>query len=81
MLTVKEHMHLEIEGRLWKYQGAKEAYVRDHLGVGITRHAQIVMRLLDSPDAEAANPRLVRRLRRLRDQRRAHRTRRVAASS
>lgn len=77
MLTVREHMALQAEGMRWRYQGAKEAWVREHLGLTATRHAQLVMTLLERPEAEHAHPTLVRRLRRLREQRRTVRSART----
>lgn len=73
MLTVREHMALELAGRHYRYAGAKTSDARELLGYSETRFAQVVTALLERPDAEAAHPQLVRRLRRLRDVRRAAR--------
>ena len=45
----------------------------ERLGMTPVRHAQVVAGLLERADAEAAYPREVRRLRRLRDARRVRR--------
>lgn len=69
-LTVRELMMLEVERSWWKYVGAKEAHVRDQLGMNMTRYYQALNALLDRPEAVAYDAVLVRRLQRLRDQRR-----------
>jgi len=73
-VTDAEHTALNIEAAYWRYPGAKEAHIRDQLGWSATRHAQVVQALLERPDAEVEAPGVVRRLRRLRDARRAART-------
>src|SRR5690606_11391972 len=70
-MTDDEHTALTIEAAYWRYPGAKEARIRDELGWSATRHAEVVQALIDRPDVEAEEPMVVRRLRRLRDQRRA----------
>lgn len=79
MLTVREHMALEVAGRRYRYPGARTAETLEVLGYTETRFAQVVTALLERPDAEAAYPQLVHRLRRLRDVRRAARRGRHAA--
>lgn len=74
MLSVRDHMTLAAEAQRWRHAGLKEAWVREHTGRSLTLHHAAVNALLDRPDAEAAYPALVRRLRRLRDARRAART-------
>lgn len=78
MLTVREQMALDVERRRWRYLGAKEAWIREHLSMSLTRHAQVVNALLDRPDALEQDAQLVNRLRRLRDRRRDARRSRVA---
>lgn len=70
---------LDIERSWWKYPGAKETAIMDQLGMTATRYYQVLNALIDRPEALAHDPLLVKRLRRQRDQRRAHR-RRVASS-
>lgn len=75
-LTVREHMVLDVAGKRWRYQGTQETYVREHLGMSLTRYHQVLNALLDKPAALQAYPQLVRRLQRLREQRvRARRSR------
>lgn len=75
MLTVREHTALRIEGQRFKHGGARINAIRTELGWSEVRQAQVVGALLERPDAEAEAPTLVRRLRSLRDQRRATRQR------
>lgn len=67
---------LAFERQTWQHQGAKDNAVRDLFGMSATRYAQAVNALIDRPEAYVAEPVLVKRLRRLRDSRRAARSRR-----
>lgn len=78
-MTVREHMVLQVASRRYRFPGAQVAAVRDELGMSEVRYAQVLTALLDRPDAEAAYPVLVRRLRRLRDARREERAVRRSA--
>lgn len=64
---------LDFEGTWWKYAGAKEAAIRDRFDMSATRYYQMLNWSLNQPEAEAYAPMTVRRLRRLRAQRRAFR--------
>jgi hypothetical protein len=57
---------LEFERQWWKYAGAKEQAVRDLFGMSATRYYQVLNALIDTPAAMAADPMLVKRLRRMR---------------
>ena len=72
-LTRREHEMLAFERHWWRHAGAKETAIRDRFGVPPTRYYQVLNALVDQPGALAADPLLVRRLRRLRAAR--HRTR------
>ena len=74
MLIIKDQMTLELEGRRYKYTGAKAAAIRETFGESSTRYYQRLNALLDDPAALALAPLLVRRLRRLRDERRGARS-------
>jgi len=65
-LTRREHEMLTFERQWWRQAGAKETAIRDRFGVPPTRYYQVLNALVDRPDALAADPLLVRRLRRLR---------------
>lgn len=58
---------LRFAARAPRSVGAREDAVRSELGMQPIRYYQHLNRLLDSPDALAAEPQLVRRLQRLRD--------------
>ena len=57
---------LAFEGQWWKYAGAKEQAVRELFAMSATRYYQVLNALIDRPEALAADPLLIRRLRRLR---------------
>ena len=65
-LTRREHEMLAFERQWWRHAGAKETAIRDRFGVPPTRYYQVLNALVDRPAALAADPLLVRRLRRLR---------------
>jgi hypothetical protein len=65
-LTRREHEMLAFERQWWRQAGAKETAIRDRFGVPPTRYYQVLNALVDRPAALAADPLLVRRLRRLR---------------
>lgn len=78
MLTVAEHMALQVEDVYWAGTGPKDTVIRETLGISPVRHSQLVDALIDRPDAEETYPALVHRLRRLRDLRAAQRGRRAS---
>jgi hypothetical protein len=55
------------------HAGAKESALRDRFDLTPAGYHQLLNRIIDNPAAEAHAPRLVRRLRRLRDARRHQR--------
>jgi hypothetical protein len=57
---------LEFERQWWKYAGAKEQAMREMFDMSATRYYQALNALIDRPEALAADPMLVKRLRRLR---------------
>lgn len=65
-LSRREHDMLAFERHWWRHAGAKETAIRDRFGVPPTRYYQVLNTLVDRPAALAADPLLVRRLRRLR---------------
>ena len=67
MLDPHHHTALRIAGQRWKYAAARATAIRDQLGISETQWAQMLDVLIDQPEAEAAYPTLVRRLRRLRE--------------
>ncbi len=65
-LSERDLAVLAFERQWWKYAGAKEQAVRDLFDMSATRYYQVLNGLIDRPDALAADPMLVKRLRRLR---------------
>lgn len=74
-LTRAQMEILEFERATWRYQGRREAVIRERFGHSAIRHAQIVNHLIDLPAAAAYDPTLIRRLRDIRDQHKAARAR------
>ena len=60
---------LAFERQWWKYAGAKEQAIRELFDMSATRYYQVLNALVDRPEALAADPMLVKRLRRLRQSR------------
>ena len=67
MLTDTDLAVLRFAARAPRSLGAREDAIRTELGMSPIRYYQRLNALLDSPDALAAEPQLVRRLQRLRD--------------
>jgi hypothetical protein len=61
---------LDFERHWWRYAGAKEQAIRELFNMSPTRYYQVLNALIDSPEAMAADPMLIKRLRRLRSSRR-----------
>jgi hypothetical protein len=80
-LSETEREILAFERQWWKYAGAKETAVRDLFGMSATRYYQVLNTLLDSEAALAADPMLVKRLRRMRAARQRERSARRLGST
>ncbi|MGW6377605.1 DUF3263 domain-containing protein [Rhodococcus sp. NPDC055112] len=65
-LTRRDHDILSFERQWWKYAGAKEEAIKELFDMSATRYYQVLNALVDRPEALAADPMLVKRLRRLR---------------
>ena len=65
-LTRRELDILQFERQWWQYAGNKEQAIRDMFSLSATRYYQVLNQVIDNPAALAAEPLLVRRLRRLR---------------
>ena len=78
-LTDRDRVILDFEGEWRRHAGAKEEAIRADLGLSPARYYQLLGRLIDTADAQAHDPMLVKRLRRLRDAaRQAHGARSAA---
>ena len=64
---------LDFERGWWLERGPKERLIRECFGFSATRYSQLLHRIVDTPEALAYDPMLVRRLRRLREERRRRR--------
>ena len=73
-LTETEQGILEFERQWWKHPGAKEQAIADLFGMSATRYYQTLNGLIDRPEALLFDPMLVKRMRRLRDQRQKQRS-------
>lgn len=80
-LSDVEREILAFERQWWKYAGAKESAIRDLFDMTATRYYQVLNALLDSEAALAADPMLVKRLRRMRDARQRERSARRLGSA
>ncbi len=77
-LSERDLAILDFERQWWKYAGAKEQAIRERFEMSSARYYQVLNVLIDSSHALAADPLLVRRLRRLRATRqRARQARRL----
>ena len=65
-LSERDRRILEFERQWWKFAGAKEQAIRDLFEMSATRYYQILNTLIDTPEALAVDPMLVKRLRRMR---------------
>ncbi|NCD17739.1 MAG: DUF3263 domain-containing protein [Actinobacteria bacterium] len=73
-LSETEVRILQFEKQWWRYAGAKESAVRELFDMSATRYYQVLNGLLDNPAALAAEPMLVKRLRRMRQERHRERS-------
>jgi Protein of unknown function (DUF3263) len=69
-LSERDLAVLEFERSWWTEGGRKENAIQERFGLSGSRYRQILAALIDSEEAEAFDPLVVRRLRRARDQRR-----------
>ena len=65
---------LAFERQWWRHHGAKEQAIREIFDIAATRYYQLLNELIDRPEALAADPILVKRLRRQRAERKRLRT-------
>lgn len=68
-LSAEEEKILALERQWWKYDGAKDQAIRDQIGMTSVAYYQTLNRLIDTEEALAHDPMLVKRLRRQRDAR------------
>lgn len=73
-LSERDRAILAFERQWWRFPGAKEQGIREEFDMTAARYYQILNALLDDPEALKADPLLVKRLRRMRDERQASRS-------
>ncbi|WP_017538661.1 DUF3263 domain-containing protein [Nocardiopsis halophila] len=73
-LAERDRRILAFESQWWKLEGSKEQAIRDEFGFSPTRYYQLLNGLVDRPEALAFDPMTVKRVRRLRADRRRQRT-------
>ena len=62
------------ERQWWRYEGSKEQALAGLFGLDVTRYYQVLSALIDTEQALAFDPQLVKRLRRMRDARQRSRS-------
>ncbi|MFV0320133.1 MAG: DUF3263 domain-containing protein [Microbacterium sp.] len=77
-LDDRDRAILAFEAEWRRHRGAKEEAIRADLGMSPARYYQLLGRLIDTGDAIAHDPMLVKRLRRVRDAREQARIARAA---
>jgi hypothetical protein len=60
---------LDFEREWWRHGASKESGVKENFGISLSEYYERLNHLIDSDEALAAQPLLVKRLRRLRAQR------------
>ena len=70
-LTELEVRILDFEKSWWRFAGAKEAAIKELFDLKPPDYYQLLNNLIDRPEALIAAPMLVKRLRRIREARRA----------
>lgn len=73
-LSDRDREIIDFERSWWKYSGSKEQAVRELFDMSSTRYYQVLNGLLDSGDALAYDPMLIKRLRRERARRQRSRS-------
>jgi hypothetical protein len=69
-LSARDRAILDFEQRWWQLDGPKETAIRAHLNLSSTRYYRRLGELIEHPAALAHDPLTVKRLRRLRHDRR-----------
>ena len=81
MLDERDRAILDFEREWWQHPGAKEDAIRQTFGLSPARYYQVLGKLMDSEAALAYDPMLIKRLQRVRDDRRSSRQKRVNPDS
>ena len=81
MLDERDRAILDFEREWWERSGAKEDAIRQTFGLSPARYYQVLGTIMSSADALAYDPMLVKRLQRVREDRRTSRQKRVNPDS
>ncbi|MBU6264792.1 MAG: DUF3263 domain-containing protein [Actinomycetales bacterium] len=81
MFDERDRAILDFEREWWQHPGAKEDAIRQTFGLSPARYYQVLGKLMDSEAALAYDPMLVKRLQRVREDRRTSRQKRVNPDS
>ncbi|AWR22021.1 MULTISPECIES: DUF3263 domain-containing protein [Aurantimicrobium] len=81
MFDERDRAILDFEREWWQHPGAKEDAIRQTFGLSPARYYQVLGKLMDSEAALAYDPMLVKRLKRVRDDRRSSRQKRINPDS
>jgi hypothetical protein len=79
MLSEKDIRILDFEAGWWHFPEPKDRAIRDYLGMSSTRYYQALRRLVDDDEAERRYPLVIKRLRRMKEERKQALTRRIDA--
>jgi hypothetical protein len=77
MLSQRDIRVLEFENGWWHYPEPKDRAIREYLGMSATRYYQALRRLIDDEAAAREYPLVIRRLRRMRRERKEALARRL----
>ena len=72
-LSERDTQMLDFENQYWRFVGAKERAIRQRFDLTPTQYYVLLNELIDRPEALAAKPLLIRRLRAQRETRQARR--------
>jgi hypothetical protein len=81
VLDERDRAILDFEREWWQHPGAKEDAIRQTFGLSPARYYQLLLVLMDSEAALAFDPMLIKRLQRVREERRLSREKRVNPES
>ena len=81
MFDERDRAILDFEREWWQHPGAKEDAIRQTFGLSPARYYQVLGKLMDSEAALVYDPMLIKRLQRVRDDRRSSRQKRVNPDS
>jgi hypothetical protein len=69
MLSEKDIQILDFEAGWWQFPEPKDRAIRDYLGMSSTRYYQALRRLVDDDEAARRYPLVVKRLRKMKEDR------------